>query len=116
LREDVRVGAGELRNDVPTLVRAVNDNLLQDGEFSTSPVLGADLYEGDELSHPIVGEGNVLAHQKFANPQEGGLVALDCNVFADISNHRSKNYGFKNYGSRFLQTANTGTDRRRKPK
>jgi hypothetical protein len=30
--------------------------------------------------------------------------------------HRSKNYGFKNYGSRSLQTAKVGTDRRRKPK
>ena len=87
LTEYVAVGAGELRNNVPTLVRALNYDSLQVGEFSTSPVLGANLHEGDELRHSVPSEGDGTLHQKIHNPFEGGLVALDGNVLGNVGNH-----------------------------
>ena len=92
--EDVGVGAGKLRNDVPTLARATLYNVLEVGQDTTGAVIGAVLYEGEESRHLVVGEGDKMLHKVAHNPFEGGFVALDYDMLIDVL-HKAKNYRVK---------------------
>lgn len=89
--ENVGVGAGKLRNDVPTLARATLYNVLEVGQDTTGAVIGAVLYEGEESRHLVVGEGDKMLHKVAHNPFEGGFVALDYDMLIDVL-HKAKNY------------------------
>jgi len=91
LIENVGVGAGKLRNDVPTLARATLYNVLEVGQDTTGAVIGAVLYEGEESRHLVVGEGDKMLHKVAHNPFEGGFVALDYDMLIDVL-HKAKNY------------------------
>ena len=84
--KDVGVGAGKLRNDVPTLARATLYNVLEVGQDTTGAVIGAVLF--------VVGEGDKMLHKVAHNPFEGGFVALDYDMLIDVL-HKAKNYRVK---------------------
>ena len=86
------IGASELVHDVPRVVRAVHDNVLQGGDSALAIVR---LDKGEKAFHVGELKIHVKGHEPAAYPSQGGFRALNNNVLegGSIVCHTSENYG-----------------------